>query len=164
MTKMTAEEAHIAARELEQAAAAILGRMLFEFSRLDVALGMLLVWADEGRQLEELTNKVVGYTFHKKLDFLAELVDEKFKKGSNPHIMYSQWLAKAHSARTIRNQLVHGRWCVNAYQQQIINVIGLPASLDQREVGYSLGTLEDVLSDISYLQVELQKQRKQWPV
>lgn len=164
MTELTAAEVQIAARELEQAAASILGRMLFEFSRLDVALGLLLVWADEGSNLHERTERVTDYTLHRKLEFLAELVDRKFKESSKAHSAYSRWLREAHSARKTRNRLVHGRWGVEATRQQITNVMGLPTSPDQNAVSYSLRGLEEVLNSMADLQVDLQKLRTQWPL
>ncbi len=164
MTEMTTAELIAAREELERAAATILGRMLFEFSRLDVATGLLLVWTEGGRKLDELTTQISDYTFHKKLEFLGELVDRKFKQGSEAHSSYSQWLRDAHDMRTTRNSLVHGRWDVGGNPPQTINVTGLPTSPDQTAVSYSLRSLEDILNAMAGLQAGLQKLRKQWPV
>ena len=164
MTQVTGEAVHLRTEELEQAAASILGRLLFDFSRLELELGLLLVWTGEGSRLNELTAQVAGHTFQKKLAFLRKLVGAKFKKDSAGHSAYSGWLRRTHTARVSRNRLVHGRWGIDANQQRIINVMGLPTSPDQNEVRYSLRELEDVLNTIRELHAELQKLRKQWPI
>ncbi len=164
MKNTTAAGAKMSATELEEAASSILGRMLFDFSRLEVALGLFLVWTGEGRKLDALTSELADYTFHKKLEFLKGLVGERLKKGTDAYSGYSQWLALAHSVRITRNQLVHGRWGVDATRQQIINVRGLPTSPDQKEVFYSLQALQEVLSIIRDLPKKLQKLGKQWPI
>jgi hypothetical protein len=164
MKEWTGTQIELAATDLEQAASAILGRMLFEFSRLDVTLGLFLVWAGEGRQLEEITNKVGELTFHKKLDFLKELVDDKYAGNLEARSHYTKWLTDAHSTRDRRNELVHGRWGTDPMQAQVINVVGLPTSSDQREIRYSIPALKSVLNDMQDLQKRLQVLRKQWPV
>ena len=164
MTEQIATEAQLSAGELEQAAAGILGRMLFGFSRLDMELGLLFVWSDGGSRLEEITELVKDQSFFKKLDFLGELVDRKFAENPKAKSAYSRWLRDADVARTTRNQLVHGRWGVEASRQQIVNVIGLPTSPAQSSISYSLSSLEDVSNSIADLQLGLQKLRKEWPL
>lgn len=164
MKNWTGIEIEKARNSLEQASAGALGRMLFEFSRLDVAVGLFLVWSDEGRQLERLTKIVGDYSFHKKLDFLSELVENKFATMPEVHNQYIEWLADAHTTRTRRNELVHGRWAVDPIQQQVINIVGLPTSPDQREIRYSILELKGALNDMTELQKRLQILRKQCPV
>ena len=65
MKEWTGTEIERARQSLEQASATTLGRMIFEYSRLDMNLGLMLAWAHEGSELERLTKLVSGYTFHK---------------------------------------------------------------------------------------------------
>jgi hypothetical protein len=160
----TGIEIEAARRGLEQASAVILGRMLFEFSRLDLALGLFLVWSGEGRQLEKLTKVVGEYSFHKKLDFLKELADRKYSRNTQVQSNYGQWLADARATRLVRNELVHGRWGTDPIKGQVINVVGLPTSSDQREKRYTISELRDALNQIKKLQIRLQLLRDQWPV
>jgi hypothetical protein len=54
-------------RRLESEAAMILGRMHFEYSRLETELGLGLVWANEGSGLsDEFSKKVGDFNFKKK--------------------------------------------------------------------------------------------------
>lgn len=160
----TAGEVWKATADLEAAAATLLGRLLFAFSRLDVALGLCLVWTDSGKQIDALTPKVTALTFNQKLDSLTLLVKSKFSDGSKKRAAWVEWIEQAHVARTLRNELIHGRWGVDPYTSEAINVIGLPTSPEQREVRYSLQALTDAVTEIGRLQARLWQLREQRPV
>lgn len=164
MADRTALQLWEARETLEQGAAILLGKMLFEFSRLDVNLSLCVVWTDGDQRLDELTKQVAEFTFHKKLDFLAESVDSVLPKGSKRHIAYTEWIARAHTLRLKRNQLVHGRWGVDAIKGRVVNIIGLPTSSEQMEYQYALTDLELVLEEMKQLQAQLSKLRDQWPL
>lgn len=164
MDEMTAQQMLDARDTTEKAAATILGQMLFDFARLDVALGLCLVWSNGGQQMEPLTRKVAELNFSKKLDLMSDLVERSFTPGSKKHIRYSQWMDSAHKLRLTRNELVHGRWGVDAYGQHVINIIGLPTSPEQRETPYSIQDLELILGEMKRLQTELHQLRDQWPL
>jgi hypothetical protein len=164
MKSWTGAEIEAERQGLEHASGGILGRMLFEFSRLEMALGLFLVWSGEGRQLEKLTKLIGEYTFHRKLDFLQELSDGKYSANAEVHEQYCQWLSDAHKMRLMRNEFVHGRWGTDPINQQVINVVGLPTSADQRQVRYTLTELKHVLEEMSQLQIRLRALRDKWPV
>lgn len=164
MKELAAGQIWEAREELEQGAATLLGKMLFEFSRLNVSLGLCVVWTDSGRRLEELTKLVAEFSFHKKLDFLSRYVEGNLTKGSKRHSAYAEWITRAHVSRLKRNQLVHGRWGVDPTQGYVINVIGLPTSSDQSEIRYSLADLESVLMELIQLQARLHEVRERWPL
>lgn len=160
----TGTEVREATEALETAAATLLGRLLFEFARLDVALGPCLVWAHDGKQIKALTPKVTALTFHKKLDSLAGLAETKFVAGSKKRAGYATWIEQANHTRALRNELTHGRWGVDPYTEEAVNVIGLPTSSDQREVRYSLQALSAAVEETKRLQVRLSQLREQWPL
>lgn len=160
----TAGEVWKATEDLEAAAATLLGRLLFAFSRLDVALGLCVVWTDSGKQIDALTPKVTALTFNQRLDSLTLLVKSKFSDGSKKRAAWLEWIEQAHVARTRRNELIHGRWGVDPYTSEAINVIGLPTSPEQREVRYSLQALTDAVTEIGRLQTRLWQLREQRPV
>lgn len=164
MSELTAGQLWARGEDLEQSAATLLGKMLFEYSRLDVALGLCLVWSGEGRQIEALTEKIGAFSFHKRLDFLEKLVGQSFVQGSKKHFAYLDWLKLAHATRAIRNQLVHGRWGVDPNRDVVLNVVGLPTSPGQIEVPYSIQQLNDYLEDIKSLTTGLGQLRSKWPV
>jgi hypothetical protein len=143
---------------------AILGRMLFEFSRLDVALGLFLVWTNEGRQLESLTTIVNDYAINKKLELLRGLVDVKYATNPEAQELYNKWLRDAHATRIKRNGLVHGLWGLKPLDAQVVNIVGLPTSPDQREIRYTIPELKRTLAEMKDLQTRLQVLRKEWPV
>jgi hypothetical protein len=163
MKEWTGIEVERARQGLEQASSAILGRMIFEYSRLDMALGLMLVWANEGSQLEGLTKSVAGFTFHKKLEFLAELARTKYQTNQEAMGAHASWLAEAHALRGERNDLVHGRWGVDPMSNQVVNVVGLPTG-EQVERRYTIPELKAVLVRMQHLQHQLSGLRAQWPV
>jgi hypothetical protein len=152
-----------ARQSLEHASATILGQMIFAFSRLDVALALHLVWSNDGSQLIELTKKVEILNFWEKLDFLQELVTAKYE-GQKASSLYRQWLADTHATRTIRNELVHGRWGTDPMKNEVVNVVGLPTSSKQRSKGYTISALKSALKQMEQLQVRLTELREKWPV
>jgi hypothetical protein len=156
-------EIESARQSLEHASATTLGRVIFEFSRLDVALGLVLAWAHEGSQLEKLTKMVSGYTFHKKLDFLAELAKSKYQANQEAMDAHATWLAEAHDVRSNRNDLIHGRWGVDHMKNQVVNIVGLPTG-EQVERRYTIPELKAVRARMQQLQKQLSTLREQWPV
>ena len=149
---------------LEREAASILGYILFEYSRLDMELGLFLVWSNEGKELDKLTQKLNDYSFNKRLEFLQKLVQSKYADIPKPSEIYAKWLTDAHKTRSIRNQLFHGRWGVNPIQQRVVNVVGLPTSPEQQETPYSIADLQNALETMQVLRAQLQDLRQSWPV
>lgn len=164
MRAWTGAEIREESDRLEREAATILGYMLFEYSRLDMELGLFLVWSEEGQTLDKLTKKLSDFNFHKRLELLQKLVQAKY--ADTPKIVesYASWLDDAHETRSIRNQLFHGRWGVDPRQQQVMNVLGLPTSPEQREISYSIADLQKQLESMRGLRTRLQVLRKSWPV
>lgn len=163
MKEWTDLEIEHARQALEQASATTLGLMVFEFSRLDISLGLILAWAHEGSQLENLTKMVAGYSFHKKLDFLAELSQSKYQANQEAIDAYALWLTEANEVRTNRNDLIHGRWGVDHMNNQVVNIVGLPTG-KQIERRYTISELKAVLERMQQLQKQLSMLAKQWPV
>lgn len=163
MKDWTGIEIERARRGLEQASATTLGRMIFEFSRLDMALGLMLAWAYEGSQVEKLTKTVSGYTFHKKLNLLEELAREKYHDNQEATEAHTKWSAEAHKVRTNRNDLIHGRWGVDHMKNQVVNIVGLPTG-EQLDRRYTIPELRAVLLRMQQLQEELSNLRDRWPV
>jgi hypothetical protein len=113
MKEWTGIEIERASQALKQASATILGRMIFEYSRLDMALGLMIVWANQGAQLETLTKRVADFMFLKRLELLADLTSRKYQDNPETLTAHAEWLAEAHAVREERNTLVHGRWGVD---------------------------------------------------
>ncbi len=163
MKEWSGIEVERASQGLEQASATILGRMIFEYSRLDMALGLMIVWANQGTQLETLTKRVADFVFHKKLELLADLTTRKYNGNTEVLAAHAEWLAEAHAVREERNALVHGRWGVDPMSNQVVNVLGLPTG-EQIERRYTITELKALLLRMQQLQQSLARLRAQWPV
>ncbi|MEQ1621199.1 MAG: hypothetical protein ABL919_07305 [Methylococcales bacterium] len=164
MNELTLGEMMARKDALENEAAKLLGHMLFEFSRLDMNLGLCLVWVDGGTKLESLTKTVSDQCMSAKLVELSKHVDAKLPTGSNRHKAYQAWLARTNKVRQQRNELVHGRWGIDPYNNTVINVLGLPTLEAQRSVEYTVDELAAINDELRSLQRELSKLREQWPL
>jgi hypothetical protein len=164
MRDWTGIEIEAERERLEREAASILGYMLFEYSRLDMELGMLLVWADDGQRLEKLTTDHSESNFHKKLRSLEKEVERKYAASHEAFLAHTRWLNAADEVRECRNQLVHGRWGIEPSKKQVINVVGLPTSSKQESFSYSISALQYKLDAIKELRAGLQELRKAWPL
>ncbi|TAK45879.1 MAG: hypothetical protein EPO27_09255 [Betaproteobacteria bacterium] len=164
MSEWTGQEISTATDELELAAATILGRILFEFGHLEMELALFLVWADNGSNLETLTDAVREDALHAKLCKLEKRVNATY--GSSPSALaeFKRWLEEAHAARAQRNEFIHGRWGVAAVNRQVVNVIGIPTSPEQREIRYSIAQLEESLVKLKALRPQLRRIRSKWPL
>jgi hypothetical protein len=63
MRSWTGIEIEAERERLEREAASILGYMLFEYSRLDIEVGMMVVWAGDWQRLEKLTTNTNPESF-----------------------------------------------------------------------------------------------------
>lgn len=149
--------------QLGRDAATVLGFILFEYSRLDMELGLLLVWSDDGSNLEGLTAKLNDANFSKRLEYLEKLSHMRYA-GSPAGDRYAKWLSEAHDVRTLRNQLFHGRWGVMPQHELVANVVGVPTSSEQTETRYSLEDLQKYLDTIRSLRAQLATFWEEWPL
>lgn len=152
----------IARREAMQAEAAqLLGQMLFAFSYIDVNLGLCLAWVGDGKKVEALSKAVEGQNLHTKLETLSRHVAEKLPAGSKHRVAYDRWIERVHAARLRRNQMVHGRWGIEAHRYKVVNVVGLPSGT-QQSIEYTLQELGEFNEELRALERELARLRKLW--
>ena len=157
-TALEIQEAEIA---LEQAACLALGRMLMAFSRLEMELGLALVWVSDGKEIEARTAKFDQANLHLKLEELRKHLDQRDRTDEVGKEL-SAWMKKAHALRGIRNELVHGRWGISAVEGAVLNVVGLPTSPEQRTRSYRVAELDRIVKDIHHLQKTLSSLRRKW--
>lgn len=157
-------ETRLPADELELRATQIVGQMLFAFSRLDVSLGLYIVWSNNGKDLEDLTNRFNESSTHAKLAFIEKLFMSKYAEATQARVVFDQWSSEMHAMRNWRNDLVHGRWGIVESSQEVANVVGLPTSPNQREERFSLQVLSEAVSTVIALERRLNKIRKAWPL
>nr|WP_314621871.1 hypothetical protein [uncultured Noviherbaspirillum sp.] len=164
MRSWTGIEIEAEHERLEREAASILGYMLFEYSRLDMELGMMVVWAGDGQQLEKLTTEYNQSNFNKKLRQLERQAASKYAALPEAFTAHTRWLDAADRMRECRNKLVHGRWGVEPTRQQVVNVVGLPTSPEQKAIPYTIPALQAELDAVRSLRTDLAALRKAWPL
>jgi len=140
---------------LEREVATLLGFMLFEYARLDMALGMALAWADGGKELEERSERLTGANLHSKLVTLEASVQDKFNQSHETKKAFLTLVRDIHRVREFRNTLVHGRWGFEALEQTAVCVTGLPTSTSQQAIRYTVPDLESMLESMRSVRARL---------
>lgn len=164
MDDLTVGELWARRKQLENEAAVQLGHMIFEISRLEMNLGLCLVWVEGGGKLESLTKSVESLSLKAKLDKLEEQVKANLPDRSTGREAYEHWLQRAHAIRQLRNNLIHGRWGVEAHINKVVNVLGLPTSEEQQITRYGIDELVRINNELKALQCELSRLCKHWPL
>ncbi|MCG6461784.1 hypothetical protein K6U44_15290 [Vibrio parahaemolyticus] len=149
---------------IEEEAAKTIGLILFEFTRLDMSLGLCVVWTNEGKNLKELSSKYNQKGFSCRLKFIEKLAHKKYARGSDELNKYINWIKNANDVREIRNQLVHGRYGFIPHEDCVANVVGLPTSPEQSETRYTLKQLNSIVKRIKTLSNQLSELRREYPV
>ena len=153
MDDLTVGELWARRKQLENEAAVQLGHMIFEISRLEMNLGLCLVWVEGGGKLESLTKSVESLSLKAKLDKLEEQVKANLPDRSTGREAYEHWLQRA-----------HGRWGVEAHINKVVNVLGLPTSEEQQITRYGIDELVRINNELKALQCELSRLREDWPL
>lgn len=162
MNEPTAGDIWRLQEQLERDAAAILGRALFSFSRLDMHLGLMVAASLRMSGKADQALKVDEMNFHKRLKFVAKYLREISELDPSASAAMTLWLKEADEVRTQRNQLVHGRWGVDPYKRKVLNIVGLPSSDTQRTIEYTLQDLEAFVQRTQDLQASLSTARRRW--
>ena len=147
---------------LKRDVATRLGMMVMEFSRLEMELGLLLYWADEGRDAASMAFRLRRANFNDRLKMLRDTL----ARDPDSHPDYRAWLAEANQARKLRNRLIHGRWGFHGPDTPapVSNVRGDPWSDELIEVDTSLPELDAQLAQLKALRRRLAQLRETSPL
>jgi hypothetical protein len=158
---------HVAAPDpaieaLKRDVATRLGSMVMEFSRLEMELGLLLYWADEGRDSASMAQRLRRANFNDRLKMLRD----KLAQEPGTHPDYRAWLVEANQARKLRNRLIHGRWGFHGPEAPapVSNVRGDPWSDELVEVDTTLPELDAQLAQLKALRRRLASLRETSPL
>ena len=162
MNEPTAGEIWQLREQLERDAASLLGGALFAFSRLDAHVGLVVAAIMRVTGKEDQVPKVDALSFHKRLAFVERFIAESTEVETSGRAAMTSWLADAHSIRTQRNQLIHGRWDVDPYKRKILNLVGQHDSTAQQTIEYTLEDLQAFIEGARALQSKLANARRRW--
>ena len=139
-----------------------LGYMVMEFSRLEMELGLLLVWTHGGRDYDAMAARLRRANFNDRLKMLRDHLQAR----TDDHPDYGTWLADANRARRLRNHLIHGRWGFHGpgAERPISNVRGEPFLEEQAEVDFTLAELDKELAQLKALRRRLAALREGAPL
>lgn len=151
-----------ARNELRTTAEMLVGRLLFEYSRLETALDLCLAWVDEGSAFDERSKKIECLSFFQKLEFLE--ADVRGRGANDGAPSYLAWIQRSHALREQRNTLVHGRVGFNVTRSIVIVVASRATSATVVSIEYSLAELEQVCGEAGILTQELSTLRSSFPL
>lgn len=155
------EPVDAAGRRLKSRVALRLGRMVMEFSRLEMELGLALHGSAPQHARADLAFEL------RRADFSARLAMLRRPLGaqSRVHPDYSQWTRDADAARRLRHRLIHGRWDFrDPLSVEVTNVRGDPFSDELAEVTTALVELDAQLEQPKALRRRLAALRKAAPL
>ena len=159
----TSQDEALGNAELELAAGAVIGKIVFAFSRFEFNLGLCLRNAVGGGDVDAVNPLIERLSFKHKLDAMLEVVEHKFASNAECVAEFKQWHRSIDVLRAKRNSFVHGRWGVLGHAQQVINVApGLPNSIPQREARFTVSELEKEFSEVERVVGEFHKLRERW--
>jgi hypothetical protein len=149
--------------EFEARAHALVGRLVFVYSRLDVNLAMYVAnrfgFDERARSIQKLESA----SFKEKLEWLLPAANREYPSDGQCHAAWSEWLGKADAVRKQRNNFVHGRWGIYEHLQLVSNIVLLPGSPNQAEVKYTLSELAATVEEAAVLAEEFLHLSKRWP-
>lgn len=159
----TGEQIHTTRAKLERDVQALVGEILFEYSRLESALDLCLVWVGEGHDLDCRTGIIEGLALFGKLELLA--ADVNCQAAKRPlKAVYAQWIGRSHTIREHRNTIVHGRLGVDFRREMFVVVVSRATSATVKSVEYSLAELERLIVETKFLTNELSALRDRFPL
>ena len=149
--------------DLESSTEAVVGKIVFAFSRFEFNLGLCLRSAVAGSNVNLVNPLVERLSFKHKLDALMEVVELQFATSAEILGDSKKWHRRMDALRTKRNAFVHGRWHVHASAQQIINVAArMPGAVPQRESRFTLDELRHEFAEIERAILSFDELRERW--
>jgi len=147
----------------EAAATMLIGRLVLEWSRFDLAIGLAAVWADEGRNLDQYSEALNNRPAANRVRFIEKIMRKKFAPESVAYKLYSVWIRDADLIRECRNTIIHSRFGIVGVPPRLEGARGLPTGR-QDVIQYDLSTLQGYIDDMVRLQSELNQLRDQHPL
>jgi hypothetical protein len=136
--------------DFETAAHALVGRLVFAYSQLDVNIALYIANAAKCQEYEKCLRQLEHASFKDKLQQLSRIIEVLCMANVANTQDWKLWVLRANSLREQRNAMVHGRWGIAERQGFVANVVGFPGAKGAKEVRYSLVELEKAV-----LQAEL---------
>lgn len=99
----TAQDEALGDAELESAAGAVIGKIVFAFSRFEFNLGLCLRNAVGGGDVDAVNPLIERLSFKHKLDAMLEVAEHKFASNAECVAEFKQWHRSIDALRAKRN-------------------------------------------------------------
>jgi hypothetical protein len=128
--------------DLEPQAAALVGKLVFSFARLDFILALALRNLIPSSAPDDLNPLIERLGFKDRLDSLRDLVGRSTGLKPAAVSQFEAWYPTADRLRTTRNAFVHGRWGMQTHETLFNASTKVGKALSGEAKNYSLSELE----------------------
>jgi lysophospholipase L1-like esterase len=143
--------------------AALIGRFVFAYSRLNSALHYCVAWHNDGANLEIYSERAEGLSVAGLIKQIETQAKARYGHNSLAFQRYSAWASRAHAAREFRNLIMHSRWGIEPYGRYAIAVSTPPFVQPISERIISASQLETARATCDSLANELGALRHAFP-
>lgn len=148
--------------QLELDAALEVGRIIFEFSRLDFDLWLTLINSKVSGPDRRVEKEFASRPFSDKLDAVKALFERELAGQPKRLQAGRKWINRADFVRELRNFFAHGRWIPDGPGRAVTNVVVSPKTGEQEAQVYTLDQLAAVRQELVMLERDLRELRKGW--
>lgn len=132
--------------DLQAQAAALVGQLVFSFSRLDFILALAIRNLIPTTAPDELNPLIERLGFKHRLEALRDLVQRSAFLKPEAVEQFDQWYRTADRLRSTRNAFVHGRWGMQTRETLFNASTQVGKALSDNVTNYSLPELESEAS------------------
>lgn len=162
--KMTATEMMVRRETAQQEIAQLIGQFLFAYSPFVTALHLCVAWFDSGKDLDDHAARAGGLSVADLLKDIEKRALSQYGEGTDARSRYKAWCNRAGALRTVRNDIAHARWEIEAFGRHAIATTTsvLVAPMKQRE--FTADRLRALCEECSELAEELSGLRTNFPL
>jgi hypothetical protein len=119
---MTGTEMFARRDATEAEVAALIGRLVFAYSRFTASLHYCVAWHNDGANLDSYGEKAEGLSSAELIKKIEAQAESRYGDNSVAFKKYRTWANRAHATRELRNVIMHSRWGIEPYGRHAIAI------------------------------------------
>lgn len=144
----------------EAEVAALIGRLVFAYSRLTSALHYCVAWQNDGASVDTYGERAEGRSTAELIKQIQAQAEARYGCSSPAFEKYGAWAGRANAAREFRNVIMHSRWGIEPYGRHAIAVSTPPFVQPIKQHIISSSELKAACEDCDSLVHELGELRR----
>lgn len=148
----------------EKEVSALIGQLVFAYSRLVTGLHLCVAWLNDGKELDAYGTKAEDLAAADLIRKIEAQAKTKLGVKSAYFISYESWTRRAHAIRELRNVVMHSRWVIEPYGR---HAIAAPTPIfvePAKELTFTADQIRYACSECDSLTRELNRLRKECPL